>query len=153
MTDYDNPWLRLVYLLGLSLALVVGINNLAGCGSSVQEQHAAHITLNTLTEVSDPTYQLAVDSCDAARDAIVAREGTTYASDRAAMNTINDACDAIVLGFETLRGTQLTARAAIDSGLTSAAATAILEALEAWEALKALVPELATLGQTAGGEN
>lgn len=147
----DSPWLKLVYLIGLSLAFVVGMNNLVGCGAS--EQRAAHITLNGITAVADPTYQIAVDSCDAARDAIVARTGTTSAADRAAMDSIHEVCDGLVLGFESLRGLQLTARVAIDSGSVEAAAVAaIQQALTLWAQLQDLIPQLDTLG-TSGGEN
>lgn len=138
-------WFTLIVLLGM----VTG-NIVIGCSPS--QARAGHEVLNTVTEVADPTYQLAVDGCDAARDVIVERQGTTREEDFAAMGQINDLCDGIVLGFETLIGTQRTARAALDGGLIPAAAQAIQQALGLWEQLQALVPQLATLGQTAGGE-
>ena len=115
-----------------------------GCGGTPAQQHR---TLNSITSVADPSYVVALEGCNAARDAIVEREGTTYEADRAAMDEINDVCDAIVTGFETLRGTQLTARAAIDAGASAAVAQAITEALALWARLQAMVPELATLGE------
>ncbi len=95
---------------------------------------------------------MAVDTCDAFRDAIVARQETTYEQDRAAMDQVHSVRDPMVAGFEALRGSQATARAALDSGLEGAVAEAISTALELWAQLRALVPELSTLGvATAGG--
>ena len=138
-------WGALLLLLAAVLA-----NNLAGCGPS--QARAGHEVLNTITAVADPTYQLAVDACDASRDAILARQGTSYEADRAAMDQVHAVCDPMVVGFEALRSTQLTARAALDGGLTGAAAIAIQQALGLWEQLQALVPQLQTLGQSSGGE-
>lgn len=119
-----------------------------GCGAA--EQRTAHTVLNGITDVADPTYALAVDSCDAARDVIIARTGTTYAEDRSAMDSIHEICDPMVAGFEGLRAAQITARAAIDGGLTGTTLEAIRQALGLWDTLRALVPQLATLGQTEG---
>jgi hypothetical protein len=131
--------LALAVLLALGAAMYC-----SGCGATPAQQHR---TLNSITNVADPTYAAAVEGCNAARDAIVAREGTTYEADRAAMDEINDVCDAIVTGFETLRGSQFTARAAIDAGAEGAIASAITEALALWARLQAMVPELQTLGE------
>lgn len=117
---------------------------LIGCGGA--QQREAHEVLNAITDVADPTYQMAVDACDAARDAIIAREGTTYEDDRAAMDRVHEICDPMVLGFEALRASQVTARVAIDSGdLGATAATAVAEALELWNRLRRLVPQLSQL--------
>ncbi len=124
-------------------SLLGAVALLTGCGASAAQQHR---DLNTLTAVADPTYALAVETCDTARDAIVARQGSTHAEDVAAMAEINRVCDAIVLGFETLRGTQLTARAAIDAGAEGAIREAILEALRLWGELQQMIPELQSLG-------
>lgn len=126
------------------LALVLFV--LSGCGAA-QIRHG-HEVLNTITDVGDPTYAMAVDACDAARDAIIAREGTTYEQDRAAMDQIHEVCDPIVAGFEVLRGAQITARVALDSGdFMGAAAAGIREALDLWGRLQRLIPQLATLGR------
>lgn len=117
----------------------------AGCGpSTVQQQHDV---LNRITDVADPTYEIAVESCDAARDVIVERPGTTYQEDRAAFDAIHGVCDGIVEGFETLRGTQLTARAAIDRGAEGAILEALTHALQLWTELQALIPQLQNLGR------
>lgn len=145
MRNMNWFWLTLLVLVG-----AVAGNILTGCGAS--ERRTGHQVLNGITAVADPTYQMAVDSCDAARDVIVEREGTTYEQDLAAMNRINEVCDAIVLGFESLRDGQQTAREALDSGIAGAAARLIQGALARWADLQALVPQLQTLGQTAGGE-
>lgn len=130
-----------------ALAVAVLIGGLAvalsGCGGTPAQQHSR---LNTLTAVADPSYELAVEACDEARDAILARTGTTYEQDRRAMDQINAVCDSIVEGFETLRGSQRTARQAIDSGAEGAAATAIAEALALWPRLQALAEDIEDLG-------
>jgi hypothetical protein len=134
----------------LELAVLLGGISvlLHGCGGSTpREQHTA---LNRITAVADPTYATAVESCDAARDAIIARQGTSYEEDRRAMYEIHRVCDAMVAGFESLRGSQLTARAAIDSGADAAVAGAIREALALWAELQSMIPELDELG--TGGE-
>jgi hypothetical protein len=120
-----------------------------GCGATPQEQHAA---LNVITDVADPTYEIAMEGCDAYRNAIVAREGTTLEEDEAAMAEVDRICDAVVVGFEALRGTQLTARSAIDAGASGVAAEAISAGLGAWMELQELVPQLQELGRTVGGE-
>ena len=140
---------RVFWSMFLVLGLSVLANNLAGCGAS--EKHAAHVVLNGITDIADPTYQLAVDTCDAVRDVIIAREGTTYAEDRAAMDRVHGICDPMIVGFESLRSTQITARAAIDGGLSGVAAAGIREALALWNTLRALVPQIQQLG-TSGGE-
>jgi hypothetical protein len=131
-----------------TMIVVAGVMSLcAGCGASANSQHR---TLNTITDAADPTYELALEGCDVARDAIVARTGTTYAEDVAAMAEVNRVCDGIVLGFEALRATQLTARAAIDAGAEGAVREAILEALRLWAQLQQMTPELDTLGREGG---
>lgn len=136
-------------------ALMLMLIPLVGCGATPREQHEV---LNRITLVADPTYVIAVDTCDEARNFIIAREGTTYEEDRRAFDGIHQVCDGIVEGFESLRGTQLTARAAINAGAEGAIRTAILEALALWGRLQAMIPELSTLGRagdtaTSGGES
>lgn len=133
-----------VALLVLVLALSAASH---GCGGGARQ----HRTLTVITDVADPTYAAALAGCDAARDHIVAREGTTYAEDRTDMDAVHLVCDSIVEGFELLRGSQLTARAAIDAGLSGAAQALIVEALAAWGRLQGLVPRLMRL--TSGGES
>jgi hypothetical protein len=110
-----------------------------------------HVRLNALTAVADPTYALAVETCDEARDLIVAREGSTEAQDREDMAAVVLVCDSIVEGFEALRGSQITARAAIDHGLAGAAEALILQGLASWAELQALVPRIIA-ATTSGGE-
>lgn len=131
-------------LLVLALALSAAVH---GCGGAAQQ----HRNLNRLTDVADPTYALALDACDEARDFIVAREGSTEAADRADMAEVVLVCDSIVEGFEALRGSQLTARAAIDGGFAGAAEAAILQGLASWAELQSLVPRIMA-ATSAGGE-
>lgn len=136
--------LRVVVVLVCVGAVVTLARVCAGCGATPRQQHDV---LNRITDVADPTYEAAIAGCDAARDVIVDRDGTTYEEDSAAMDEINAVCDPMVLGFEALRGSQLSARAAIDSGVDAAISTAILEALRLWAQLQALVPDLDALGR------
>ncbi len=122
-----------------------------GCGAS--QVRTGHEVLNGITDVGDPTYALAVDTCDAARDAIVARAGTSREEDFSAMGEINDVCDGIVIGFESLRSSQISARFALDSGEFGPTVSAMIrEALELWNTLRSLIPDLATLGREPASE-
>ena len=139
--DGKPDWLAWIFgLLGVGLLV-------AGCGGPAQQ----HRSLDRLTDVADPTYALAVDACDEARDFIVEREGSTEEADRADMADVVLVCDSIVEGFEVLRGSQLTAREAIDGGFASAAEAAILQGLASWAELQTLVPRI--MAATSGGES
>jgi hypothetical protein len=116
----------------------------AGCGATAGQHHAR---LNALTTVADPTYAIAVETCDALRDGIVLRSGTTYAEDRAAMDEIHAVCDPMVAGFEALRGSQLTARAAIDGGAEGAVLEAISAALALWPTVQQMIARIDALGR------
>lgn len=137
--------------VALALACIVGGSAAAGCGAGPAEQHAR---LNALTDIADPTYEQAVELCDRLRDRIVARADSTEAEDRADMQSVHDVCDPMVAGFEALRGSQVTARAAIDDGLGGAASQAIAEALALWPSAQRLVERIraATAGGDTGGE-
>jgi len=131
----------LIALLFLALAFSVG------CGGT-QQQRTAHEALNMVVDVADPTYQMAVDTCRAARHVIIDRQGTTYEEDRAAFDSIHEICDPMVAGFEVLRGVVITARVAIDTGdIGDTASQGIAEALQLWSQLRRLLPQLATLGR------
>ena len=134
-------------LIVLAIALTTALLTCAGCGPAAQQ----HRTLNLVTDIADPTYEAALAGCDAARDYIVARQGTSEAEDTADMARVNGFCDTIVEGFEALRGGQVTARAYIDNGLEGAATEAVREALAAWGELQELVPRIQRL--TSGGES
>jgi hypothetical protein len=136
---------RTALLFGALGGALFAASTCAGCGASPAQHHAR---LNALTTVADPTYAIAVETCDALRDAIVARTGTTYAEDRDAMDEVNEVCDAVVLGFESLRGAQLTARAAIDSGAEGAVLEAIGAALALWPQVQQLIARIDALGRS-----
>jgi hypothetical protein len=129
----------LVVALGITLAGFCG-----GCGATAGQNHAR---LNALTTVADPTYAIAVETCDVLRDVIVARQGTTYAEDRAAMDEVHAVCDPMIAAMEALRGSQLTARAAIDSGAEGAVLAAITAALALWPQVQALIARIDALGR------
>jgi hypothetical protein len=132
-------------MLALLLLLLVG------CGATAQQRQTQHDVLDRVTDVADPTYAIVLGSCDAARNVIVNRPGTTFDEDTRALNEIDDVCDGIVEGMETLRGTQLTARAAITAGAQGAILEGLQAALRLWATLQAKIPELQTLGR--GGES
>jgi hypothetical protein len=129
----------LVVALGITLA-----STCAGCGASRGQNHAR---LNALTTVADPTYAIAVETCDALRDAIVARPGTTWAEDRAAMDQVHEVCDPMIEGFEALRGSQLTARAAIDGETDASVVSALATALALWPTAQAMIARIDALGR------
>jgi hypothetical protein len=137
--------LRVLTVCVMLGGMMVLAGTCAGCGASAGQHHAR---LNAFTSVADPTYALAVETCDALRDAIVARPGTTYAEDRAAMDEIHAVCDPMVAGFEALRGSQLTARAAIDGGAEGAVLQAITAALAAWPDVQRLIARIDALGRS-----
>ncbi|MEC7520186.1 MAG: hypothetical protein VYE22_09995 [Myxococcota bacterium] len=124
-------------------AMVLGAGLLQACGTAAQQ----HRSLNALTTIADPTYEEVVQLCDRMRDRIVERSGTTREQDREDMDEVNDACDVAVLKLEGLRGTQLTARAFIDSGEATGARTAVREAFALWPAIQRQAERL-----FAGGE-
>lgn len=128
---------RGTFLAVMALAL------LAACGATPRDHH---MRLNALTSVADPTYAEAVELCDVLRNTIVARPGTTREQDRAAMDEVHSVCDRVVDGFETLRGSQLTARAAIDSDPGGAVMAAIATALALWPTVQALARNVDSLG-------
>jgi hypothetical protein len=130
------------------LAALAALASASGCGATQRDHHAR---LNVLTDIADPTYAVAVETCDVLRDVIVERQGTTAAEDRIAMDKINSVCDRMVDGFESLRGSQLTARAAIDGDPGSAIAAAIGAALALWPTVQALAREIETLGMGGVG--
>lgn len=120
---------------------------LSSCaGASQTQRRTYHEILNNVTAVAQPTYEGFVETCDAMRDAIIARDGTSWMQDRRAMDQVHEVCDRGVAGFEILRDAQMTARDFINSSATEAAVQAVLRAVESWDDLRALIPELDRLG-------
>ncbi len=113
---------------------------LSACSPS--QARDGHQVLNTITDIADPTYQQVVDTCDNLRDLIIERADTTYEQDRTDMDRVHEFCDPTVEGFEALRGTQLTAREAIDNGAEAAIAEAVRQALAQWPHVQDLLREL-----------
>lgn len=123
-------------------SVVLGAGLLQACGTAAQQ----HRSLNALTTVADPTYEEVVQLCDRMRNRIVERSGTTREQDREDMDEVNEPCDVAVLKFEGIRGSQLTARAFIDSGAEGAARAAVQEALALWPAIQRLAERLFASG-------
>jgi hypothetical protein len=63
------------------------------------------------------------------------------------MDEIHAVCDLVIQGFETLRSSQLSARAAIDSGLPGAVEAVVAEALAQWPHLMEMVNNIDRLGR------
>lgn len=140
---YEGPlvlWVSLAIMSAIALAIM-----LSGCGAS--ERQSAHSALNLVTDVADPSYELAVRTCDEAEWVIVRREGSSQAEDLSAMATVREICDGVFAGFEGLRIAQREARELVDAEERGDVIGAAMETLgRLWRALQELVPELETLG-------
>lgn len=144
--EKHEAWAGAIVVLTM-IAVAGALSLCAGCGSTAQQRQTQHDVLNRVTDVADPTYALVLETCDAARNVIVNRPGTTYDEDTRAMDEIDDVCDGIVEGMETLRGTQRTARAAINAGAQGAILEGLQAALRLWATLQEKIPELQSLGR------
>ena len=138
-------WENATLIGALLVAALAGLAIiLTGCGAS--ERATAHSALNVVTDVADPSYELAVDTCHELEMAIVRRE-STRAEDDADIARVRETCDAVFAGFEAVRIAQREARALVDA---EGSGTVVAEAIEAlgrlWRDLQALVPQLAELG-------
>lgn len=130
-------------------AMVLGAGLLQACGSKADQ----HRTLNWITRVGDPSYELVVQACDEMRDYVVDRDGHTEEEDRELMGEINGVCDRAVASFEVLIHTQHGARAAIEAGVEGVAVEAVARALAIWRELQAVVDGIEVRNaRTAGGE-
>jgi len=147
-TPRGGPPDTLVALL-VAGAMVLGAGLLQACGSKADQ----HRTLNWITRVGDPSYELVVQACDEMRDYVVDRDGHTEEEDRELMGEINGVCDRAVASFEVLIHTQHGARAAIEAGVEGVAVEAVARALAIWRELQAVVDGIEVRNaRTAGGE-
>lgn len=143
------PYRDALVALLVAGGLVLGAGVLQGCGSKADQ----HRTLNWITRVGDPSYELVVQACDEMRDYVVDREGHTEEEDRTLMGEINGVCDRAVASFEVLIHTQHGARAAIEAGVEGVAVEAVARALAIWRELQAVVDGIEVRNaRTAGGE-
>lgn len=93
----------------IALALAIAC---AGCaGGNV----ATHRALNTATDVIDPSWEMAIVTCESVAMVAIER-GTDAAEVRARLARINGRCDALFATFSTLRELQLAGRVAADAG-------------------------------------
>jgi hypothetical protein len=127
--------MKAIALVILAAALVCTLH---GCGGAA-DQHRA---LNGVTAVVQPSYDAAVEACDAHEAAIIARAGTSADDDRAAILATRETCDRFFGAFEAVRVAQRIARAAIEGGGDAALQAAMASLAEAWAALRALAPEI-----------
>lgn len=96
-------------LQAITLALSVAI---AGCASG---NVATHRALNTATDVIDPSWEMAIVTCESVAMVVIER-GTEAAAVRERLAQVTGRCDALFAAFETIRELQLTGRAAADAG-------------------------------------
>lgn len=116
-------------------ALVVMVS---GCGTAASQ----HRALNVVADLANPSYDLAIQACDEAEVFIIARAGTTYDEDAAAIASVRAVCDRVFAGFDALRVAHRVARAAVDGGGEALITQAMAELQAAWDALRALLPEI-----------
>lgn len=95
-------------VLAMALALALAC---VGCGGNV----ATHRALNAATDVVDPSWSLAIVTCESAATVAIER-GTDAAEVRERLARINGRCDALFAAFGTLRELQLAGRVAADAG-------------------------------------
>lgn len=127
----------LLFFFALICGACVALASTAGCGGAAEQ----HRTLNTISDVVDPSYDAALSACDAAEDFIVRRQPSTIEADRADIARIREACDRVFGAFELVRLAHRSARAAVDSGAPGAMASAMADLAAAWDALRRLLPE------------
>jgi hypothetical protein len=151
VTPYEVQWTAIVVVLTFALVQFVG------CGASAVATRAegAHEVLNTVTDIADPSYKLAVSVCNAQEQVIVARTGTTLEEDQAAIAEIREKCDIVFHGFTVLRALQTEARATIEAvrenptdAAYAAAMLIIGRVTEQWKTIKALLEEHGLIEET-----
>lgn len=119
----------------------------AACSITQARARSINDALNVITDVADPSYGMAVTTCDARAAQIVAREGTTQEEDEASFSQLQARCNATFEAFQTIRDLQQAARAAVASateGNSDALADAqriLIELTEAWAHLKNMLEE------------
>lgn len=121
--------------------LMVAVTLTVGCGSTA----AHHRALDVLAATVNPSYSLAIESCFAAEDIVIARQGTTEEQDSAAMESIRSTCDRVFGAFDSLRIAHRLARSAVDGGGEALVSTALQELHSAWAALRQVLPEIERL--------
>lgn len=123
---------------------------LSGCAPSQAQLRAqgAHEVLNTVTDIANPSYDLAIELCDARELVIIQRQGTTREQDRADFAATREICDRVFQGFRALRELQLASRAAIaaviekpDDALWAAAIATLRSVSARWTEIQALLHE------------
>lgn len=143
-----------------SVLLVLVVLLCAGCGATARADAARslHEGLNLVTDAVDPSYELAVESCDARAAVIVAREGTTAAQDAEAMAQVRERCEIVFARFEEIRTAQAAARgaaSAFESGDLdfAAALAAVSEVRRLWGLVQAAIERHRDPHADGGGES
>lgn len=100
---------------GLAIAALALASLLHGCGSAQSTANGIDETLNAITDVADPAYELAVRTCDRVEGEIIdrfdAEEGDQAAQ---AMRVVRFTCDGMIEAFEAVREAQAAARRVAD---------------------------------------
>ncbi len=119
----------------------------AACSITQARAKGINDALNVVTDVADPSYGMAVTTCDARAQQIVDREGSTREQDEADFEQLQARCNATFEAFQTIRELQQAARAAVasategNSDALQDAQRLLLELTEAWAHLKNLLEE------------
>ncbi len=119
----------------------------AACSITQARARGINDALNVITDVADPSYGMAVTTCDARARQIIDRQGTTQEEDEAAFSQLQSRCNATFEAFQTIRELQQAARAAVQAateGNSDALADAqriLIELTEAWAHLKNVLEE------------
>lgn len=128
------------------LILIVALSILfIGCGQFAAGQaHGLNVVLNELSDVVNPSYDLAIQVCEAKEQVIELRQGTTLEEDQAALREVRTRCDAIFNAFNKVREAQLDARtlaqrAEENPKLVESVYAAVLQASNEWARVRELM--------------
>jgi len=119
----------------------------AACSITQARARGINDALNVITDVADPSYGMAVTTCDARAQQIIDRADTTQEQDESDFERLQNRCNATFEAFQTIRELQQAARAAVESateGNSDALADAqriLIELTEAWAHLKNMLEE------------
>lgn len=130
-----------IFLLLVTLAL-----SSIGCAGTAAKARAEgmHEILNIVTDVADPLYGAAVSSCEMAETVASLR------GDQSKIEKIRSGCDKVFAAFESLRDTQLAARAAIEAYLADSTGERLMKALSAVSAVRNAVEHARAIWQSEG---
>lgn len=156
-------WFKELCITSTVVSVVIALTCfLTSCASSIKLKERAHIVMNHVTDIADPSYSLAVVACDGREGFLIDEcrdKGDACDVDQLRMDVDSTrvVCDKIFMGFESLRAAQINARKLVDSaGEDMAAWERALEASEAaldtWRDVRALIMETPWIAKEAPSE-